>query len=181
MLADHRQGVIKLYDLTDPWHSLRRRLVKARESTPENWRGRDRRRLHSRQFNIHAVDRRTVYLAGHIEPFFRGADDLERFRIFERNVVRNWKPGGSIGQLAVREPTISGGINDVAGICTQRLRPGVPFFSGSCDQHGSCRGAYLPQWQVECANRCGTARYLFVAYIRIPVELIVWGSMIYRD
>src|SRR5262249_13286963 len=181
MLSDHCQGVIKLCDLTAPWNSLRSRLVKARESTPENWRGRDRRRLHSRQFNIHAVDRRTVYLAGHIEPFFRGADDLERFRIFERNVVRNWKLGGLIGQFAVREPTISGGINDVAGICSQRRRPSIPFLSGSCDQHGSRRGAYLPQWQVECANRCGTARYLLVQYSRIPVELIVRRSMLYCD
>src|SRR5215813_3195617 len=113
MLSDHRQGVIKLYDLADPWNSFRRRLVKVRKRAPENRRGRDRRNLHSRQFNIHAVDSRTVYLAGHIEPFFRGADDLERVRIFERNVVRNWKPGGSIGKFAIREPTISGGINDV--------------------------------------------------------------------
>src|SRR5215475_13116379 len=103
MLSDHRQGVIKLCDLTDPWNSLRRRLVKARKSAPENRRSRDCRRLRSRQFNIHAVDSRTVYFTGHIEAFFRGADDLERFRIFEFHVVRNAKLGGSIGKVAVRE------------------------------------------------------------------------------
>src|SRR5215470_6803186 len=173
MLSDHRQGVIKLYDLTDTWNSLRRRLVKARESAPENRRSRDCRRLHPRQFDIHAVDSRTSHLTGHIETFFRGADDLERLRIFEPNVVRNGKVGGSIGKFAIREPTISGGINDVAGICAQRDRPSIPCLSGSCDQHGSRRGAYLPQWQVECANRCGTSRYLFVIYGWIPVELIV--------
>src|SRR5215510_5283852 len=101
MLSDHRQGVIKLCDLTDPWNSLRRRLVKARKSAPENRRSGDCRRLHSRQFDIHAVDSRTGYLTGHIEASFRGADDLERSRIFEPNVVRNGKIGGSIGKFAI--------------------------------------------------------------------------------
>src|SRR5215471_15941188 len=101
MLSDHRQGVIKLCDLTDPWNSLRCRLVKARKSAPENRRSRDCRRLHSRQFNIHAVDSRTGHLTGHIETFFRRADDLEKLWIFEPNVVRNGKLGGSIGKFAV--------------------------------------------------------------------------------
>src|SRR5882724_10543609 len=141
-VAHHCDAAVDLNDVPHTRHGLRPAGVNALHFAAEyGWTGNDSLE-HAGFVDVDAEDRLAVDLLRRVQAFDRLADEVEVFRVFERNILRRRQARGAVRQFAVWELAPRGGMDDHAILCAAARWIDAPGLGCGSDQHGAGCGPH---------------------------------------